>query len=274
MVARPVVRTRMIDDDVRMTTALITGATAGIGAEFARQLAGRGVDLVLVARDADRLSSLADELTARHRVACEVMSADLTDRAALATVEERLADRDRPVDLLVNNAGFGVNQLFVGGDLDEEQRMLDVLVTAVLRLTHAALPGMVARGTGGVINVSSVASFIAGGTYSAAKSWVTVFSESVDRQVAGTGVTVMALCPGFTHTEFHQRADMDVDHLPDWMWLDAPDLVRSALGDFARGRPVSVPGAQYKVLSTLARYLPRPLVRRASGVRGPDRVRR
>ncbi len=257
-----------------MTTALITGATAGIGAEFARQVAARGDDLVLVARNGERLQTFADELAARHRIQCEVMVADLTVRDELRVVEERLADAARPVDLLVNNAGFGVNQLFVGGDLDAEQAMIDVLVVAVMRLTHAALPGMIGRGTGGVINVSSVASFIAGGTYSAAKSWVTVFSESVDRQVADTGVTVMALCPGFTHTEFHQRGGMDVSHLPDWMWLDAPDLVRAALSDFRRGRPVSVPGVQYKALSTLARYLPRPLVRRASAVRGPDRAAR
>ena len=143
----------------------------------------------------------------------------------------------------MNNAGFGVNQQFVDGDVEEEQAMLDVLVVAVMRLTHAALPGMIGRGTGGVINVSSVASFIAGGTYSAAKSWCTVFCESVDRSVAGTGVTVMALCPGFTHTEFHERGGMDVSHLPDWMWLDAPDLVSDALADFRRGKPVSVPGA-------------------------------
>jgi short-subunit dehydrogenase len=257
-----------------MTTALVTGATAGIGAEFARQLAARGTDLVLVARDEARLAELADQLTQRHRVRCEVLPADLSDREQVAVVEERLRDRDRPVDLLVNNAGFGVNQLFADGDLDAEQRMLDVLVTAVMRLTHAALPGMLARGTGGVINVSSVAGFIAGGTYSAAKSWATVFSESVDRQVAGTGVHVMALCPGFTHTEFHQRGGMDVDHLPDWMWLDAPALVAAALRDFSRGRTVSVPGAQYKALSAIARYAPRPLVRRASGVRGPDRLSR
>ncbi len=256
-----------------MATALITGGTAGIGAEFARQLAARGDDLVLVARDGERLAGFATEIEARYRVAVEVLAADLSDRGQLALVGARLADDTRPVDLLVNNAGFGVNQLFLGGDLDAEQRMLDVLVTAVLRLSHAALPGMVARGTGGIINVSSVASFIAGGTYSAAKSWVTVFSESVDRQLAGTGVTVTALCPGFTHTEFHQRAEMDVDHLPDWMWLDAPDVVRAALSDFHRGKPVSVPGAQYKALSTLARYLPRPVVRRASAVRGPDRRR-
>ncbi|MCA0330289.1 MAG: SDR family oxidoreductase [Actinobacteria bacterium] len=254
-----------------MTTALITGGTAGLGAEFARQLAARGDDLVLVARDAARLQERADDLAQRYRVHVEVLPADLSDRAQLAVVEERLRDLGRPVDLLVNNAGFGTNQLFLDGDLDEEQRQLDVLVTAVLRLTHAALPGMVRRGTGGVINVSSVAGFIAGGTYSAAKSWVTVFSEAVDRQVQGTGVHVTALCPGFTHTEFHERAGMDVDHLPDWMWLDAPDVVAAALADFRRGKPVSVPGAQYKVLSTVARYAPRPLIRRASGVRGPDR---
>ncbi len=257
-----------------MATALVTGATAGIGAEFTAQLAARGDDLVLVARDRERLEACAEDLRTRHRIAVEVIVADLADREQVAIVEARLRDATRPVDLLVNNAGFGVNQLFVDGDLEAEQAMLDVLVTAVLRLTHAALPGMVARGTGGVTNVSSVASFIAGGTYSAAKSWCTVFSESVDRQLAGTGVTVMALCPGFTHTEFHQRGGMDVSHLPDWMWLDAPDLVRDALADFRRGKPVSVPGAQYKAIRVLTSVLPRPLVRRASGVRGPDRVRR
>jgi len=256
-----------------MTTALVTGATAGIGAEFARQLAARGDDLVLVARDRDRLQSYADELGARHRVRCEVLAADLSDRAQLRLVEERLADVARPVDLLVNNAGFGVNQHFVGGDVEAEQSMIDVLVVAVMRLTHAALPGMLGRGTGGVINVSSVASFIAGGSYSAAKSWCTVFSESVDRSLAGTGVTVMALCPGFTHTEFHERGGMDVSHLPDWMWLDAPDVVRDALVDFRRGKPVSVPGPQYKAIRVLTGMVPRPLVRRFSGVRGPDRLR-
>ena len=226
---------------------------------------------MLVARDEARLQEYAAELERGHRVKVEVLVADLTDRAQLARVEDRLRDSARPIDLLVNNAGFGVNQLFLEGDLDAEQSMLDVLVTAVMRLTHAALPGMVARGAGGVVNVSSVASFIAGGTYSAAKSWVTVFCESIDRQLADTGVTVMALCPGFTHTEFHQRGGMDVSHLPDWMWLDAPDVVATALTDLRRGRPISVPGAQYKAIRVLTSVLPRPLVRRVSGVRGPDR---
>jgi hypothetical protein len=170
-----------------------------------------------------------------------VIVADLTDREQVAIVEARLRDTTRPVDLLVNNAGFGVNQLFVDGDLEAEQAMLDVLVTAVLRLTHAALPGMVARGTGGVTNVSSVASFIAGGTYSAAKSWCTVFSESVDRQLAGTGVTVMAVCPGVTHTEFHQRGVWTSRTCPTG-WPDAPDLVSSALADFAVASPSGAGG--------------------------------
>ena len=257
-----------------MATGLVTGATSGIGAEFARQLAARGDDVVLVARDQDRLAAYAEELTTQHRVNVEVLVADLADRAQVALVEHRLRDDTRPIDLLVNNAGFTVNQPFLDGDLDDEQRMLDVLVTAVMRLTHAAIPGMVARGTGGVINVSSVAGFIAGGTYSAAKSYATVFSESIDRQLGGTGVRVMALCPGFTHTAFHQRADIDMSFLPDWMWLDSPQLVAEALADFRRGKAVSIPGAQYKTLMTIARYGPRPLVRRASGVRRPDRVRR
>jgi short-subunit dehydrogenase len=255
-----------------MATALVTGATSGIGAEFARQLASRGDDLILVARDTARLRSYADELTAAYRVDCEVLTADLVDRAQLQLVEARLADRARPVDLLVNNAGFSTNQLFLDGDLEAEQAMLDVLVTAVLRLTHAALPGMVARGTGAVVNVSSVAGYIPGGTYSAAKSWVTVFSESIDLDLRETGVRVMALCPGFTRTEFHSRADLDLSHLPDWMWLESPDLVRTALADLRRGRAVSVPGGQYRALSTLARHLPRPLVRRISAGRRPGRT--
>jgi len=256
-----------------MTTALITGGSAGLGAEFARQLAARGDDLVLVARDRSRLDSLAAELHERHHVEVEVLPADLADPAQRATVEARLADADRPIDLLVNNAGFGPRHRFLRGDVEDEQQLIDVLVTAVMRLTRAALPGMVARGGGGVVNVSSVASFIAGGTYSAAKSWVTVFSESLDQELAGTGVHVTALCPGFTHTEFHERAEMDTRHLPGWMWLDAPDVVRTALVDVHRGKAVSVPSAQYKAMSVLAQYLPRPLIRRAASMNGPGRRR-
>ena len=248
-----------------MSTALITGATSGIGLTFARTLARRGHDLVLVARDRERLELVASELRG-HRVEVEVISADLTERDQLAVVEQRL--RERPVEILVNNAGFGVPQRFSAGDLEVEQQMLDVLVTAVMRLTHAALPGMIARGSGAVLNVSSVAGWITGGTYSASKAWVTVFSESLSLELAGTGVHVTAVCPGFTHTEFHQRASMEMDALPEWMWLDPQEVVDRALADVRKGRPVSVAGRQYKALSLAAQYLPRPLVR-AIGARLP-----
>ncbi len=245
-----------------MTNVLITGATAGIGAEFARQVAARGDDVVLVARTQDRLDEFARELSDRYRISTEVIAADLANRDDLARVEQRLSDPMRPVDILFNNAGFGHTENFLGGDIEVEQQLLDVLVTAVLRLTHAALPGMVSRGRGGVINNSSVASFIAGGTYSAAKAWVRVFSESLHGPMAAKGVTVMALCPGYTHTEFHDRAGINKSAVQDWMWLDSPLVVSEALKDFGRGKAVSVPGAQYKALSAAAMYLPRPLVRR------------
>jgi short-subunit dehydrogenase len=252
-------------EGIHMSTALITGATSGIGLTFARTLARRGHDLVLVARDRERLELVASELRG-HRVEVEVISADLTERDQLAVVEQRL--RERPVEILVNNAGFGVPQRFSAGDLEVEQQMLDVLVTAVMRLTHAALPGMIARGSGAVLNVSSVAGWITGGTYSASKAWVTVFSESLSLELAGTGVHVTAVCPGFTHTEFHQRASMEMDALPEWMWLDPQEVVDRALADVRKGRPVSVAGRQYKALSLAAQYLPRPLVR-AIGARRP-----
>ena len=250
-----------------MSTALITGATSGIGLAFARTLASRGHDIILVARNQERLDLVAAELRG-HRVQVEVIAADLADRSQLAVVEDRL--RAQPVEILVNNAGFGVLQSFSTGDLDAEQQMLDVLVTAVMRLTHAALPGMIARGSGAVLNISSVAGWITGGTYSAAKAWVTVFSESLATELAGTGVHVTAVCPGFTHTEFHQRASMEIDGIPEWMWLDAQEVVDRALSDVRKGRPVSVAGSQYKALSLAAQYLPRPLVR-ALGNRRPGR---
>lgn len=258
-----------------MGTALITGATAGIGWEFARTLASRGHDIVLVARDRARLEHAAEELRAM-RVQVEVLVADLADREQLATVEARLSDRSRPVEILVNNAGFGVPVKFSQADVESEQRMLDVLVTAVMRLTHAALPGMVARGTGAILNVSSVASWITGGTYSAAKSWVTVFSESLSIELAGTGVHVTAVCPGYTHTEFHQRAGMQMDSVPEWMWLNTQQVVDTALKDVRKGKPVSVAGGQYKALALATQYLPRPLVRSLGSRRagGQARARR
>lgn len=248
-----------------MGTALVTGGSVGIGYAFARQLAQRGHRLVLVARDVDRLEQVAAELRAAHGVEVEVLAADLADRADVERVAARVAEADRPVDVLVNNAGFGLRRSFRGSDVADQERMLDVLCRAVLVLSHAAARAMTARGQGTVINVSSLAGFAAMGTYSAAKAWVTTFSEALAGELAGTGVTVTALCPGFVRTEFHQRAELNMSALPERLWLDADDLVEACLDDVARGRVISVPSARYKLTSFVARYAPRPLVRRVSG---------
>ena len=244
-------------------TALVTGPTAGIGAAFAAQLAQRGYDLVLVARQADRLTALAAEIEREYDVQTEVLVADLTDRDELARVEARLTDPNRPVDLLVNNAGFGLKKPFHVNDVEDEQQMLDVLVTAVMRLTHAALRSMVERGGGSIINVSSVAGFLQRGSYGAAKAYVIALSEWADLTYRPDGVHVMALCPGFTKTEFHERMDVSRGSAPAWLWLDANRLVADALKDLERGRRVSVPGAPYKAVAALARYVPQGLVARA-----------
>lgn len=249
-----------------MSTACITGATAGIGASFANLLAARGYDLVLVARDAARLQAHAEKLRATHDVMVEVLPADLATATGRGDVSQRLRDSQRPVDILINNAGFGLNQRFVSGDLDREEELLEVLVRAVLVLTHAALPGMVERDNGHVINVSSVAGWVPMGTYSAAKSWVTVFSESLRSELTGTGVTVTAVCPGFTRTEFHDRAHMKVSSMPGWMWLESDDVAAQALEDALAGHIVSVPSHRYQALAMASRYAPRSLVRRLAAV--------
>ena len=244
-----------------MTTALVTGATAGIGAEFARQLAARGHDLVLVARDSARLDSAAEQLRRTYGVTVEVLPADLASDEGCARVEWRCGEG---VDVLVNNAGLGTKGSFQEVDRDDEEHLLRLNVRAVMRLAHAALPGMVARGSGSIVNVSSVAGFAPGAraaTYSASKAWVTNFSESLHLQYAEQGVRVLALCPGFTRTEFHSRADMDTSGIPDRMWLQADDVVRTALQDLDAGRSLSVPGAQYKAIVAATRVIP-PSVQR------------
>ena len=257
-----------------MSTALVTGATAGIGLAFCRELAERGHDLVLVARDRVRLENVSDELSATYKVGAEILAADLSDRAQVQRVADRLADPTRPVDLLVNNAGFGMSHSFLGGELADEERMLDVLCRAVLVLSHAAALPMRARGHGAIVNVSSVAGFVPMGTYAAAKAWCTAFTEVLSSELAGSGVTATALCPGFTHTELHARADLDMSRLPDFLWLEADRLVRDCLDDVTAGKVVSVPGVQYKVLVGALQVLPRGLVRRASGTVASLRRRR
>lgn len=246
--------------------AVITGPTAGIGLAFAHQLASRGYDLVLVARDRRRLTELAGELGEQHGCEVEVLPADLADRDQLLAVEQRVAAAERPVELLVNNAGFGLKHPFLDNDIAEEQRMLDVLVTAVLRLSHAAIGPMVARGHGGIINVSSVAGYLPRGTYSASKAYVTQLSRWADATYRSQGVRTMALCPGFTKTEFHQRMEVGRGSAPSWMWLDADRLVSDALRDFDAGKSVSIPSLQYKVLTTVARFTPTALQARFQSV--------
>jgi short-subunit dehydrogenase len=248
-----------------MPTALVTGATAGIGAEFARQLAAQGTDLVLVARDAARLESSRAALIERFGIDVAVLAADLTTDPGCAAVAERIAEAARPIDVLVNNAGLGMYRRFGDGELADEERQLDLNVRAVLRLTYAAIRAMTARNSGQIINISSVAGFVPRGgnaTYSASKAWVTMFSEALSVQLAGSAVTVTAVCPGFTHTEFHERAHADMSHVPDRMWLDASVVVSKGLADAAKGKPLSVPSRQYKTLVTGARVLPRPLLRK------------
>ena len=242
------------------TTALITGATAGIGAEFARQLAEQGHNVVLVARDAGRLAATAAELENRYGAAAETIAADLTDDAGIAAVVARLTDPARPVEILVNNAGIGLLRSFADNDIAEEKKHLKLHVETAMELSHAALQGMLARRSGRIINVASVAAFLPRGTYSAAKAWLVSFSRGANLAYAKQGVAVTAVCPGFTHTEFHDRMGMDKTATPRWMWLEARQVVSEGLADNAKGKAVSIPSKRYKVLTSAARVLPSKLV--------------
>lgn len=253
--------------------ALITGPTSGLGAGYARRFARDGYDLVLVARDVDRLVDLAAELRAAHRIDVEVLPADLSDAADRDKVCARLA---AGVQVLVNNAGFGTSGELWSTEPAVLQRQLDVNVTAVMHLTRAALPSMRAAGKGSVINIASVAGLLSGrgSTYSASKAWVVSFSEGLANGLNGTGVGVHAVCPGFVRTEFHQRAGIDMASIPGPLWLSVDDVVDESLADVAKGTVVSIPGVQYKVLTTAGRLVPRRLVRELTKRigRGRDRT--
>src|ERR1700736_3910030 len=235
--------------------ALITGPTSGLGAGFARRYAIDGYDLVLVARDAERLECLAAELHDEAGAGVEVLVADLAADADRAKVADRLG---AGVRVLVNNAGFGTSGEFWTADLALLQSQLDVNVTAVMQLTHAALPPMLPG---------------RGSTYSASKAWVIAFSEGLANGLSGSGVGVHALCPGFVHTEFHVRAGIDMAKTPSFLWLEVDDVVRECMADVARDKVVIVPGLQYKALTTGGRVVPRNLVRAMTKVVGKGRGR-
>lgn len=240
--------------------ALVTGATAGIGESFTRLLASKGFNIALVARDEARLHERAAGLRENYGVQTFVLPADLATVEGCASVEQYINEFE--IEVLINNAGFGINKAFTASDLNAEQDMFDVLVRTPMRLMHVILPKMKARNSGTIINVSSVASFIAGGTYSASKSYLTVLSESLHTELLGTAVKISALCPGFTRTEFHQRGRMKMKGLPEFMWLNSDQLVATAWSDAQSGKAVSIPGWQYKLLVGLISSIPRRFVRK------------
>lgn len=252
--------------------ALITGPTSGLGEGFARRYAVDGYDLVLVARDETRLNALAAELRDEAGVAVEVIRADLSDAADRAAVADRLR---AGVEVLVNNAGFGTSGEFWSADYAVLQSQLDVNVTAVMQLTHAALPSMIDAGRGTVLNVASVAGLLPGrgSTYSASKAWVVSFTEGLANGLDGTGVGVHALCPGFVHTEFHERAGIDMAGTAGFLWLEVDDVVRETMASLAKKRVVIIPGLQYKALTTGGRLVPRNVVRALTKVVGKGRDR-
>jgi short-subunit dehydrogenase len=249
--------------------ALVTGASAGIGNAFARGLAARDHDLVLVARDTARLEALAKELEAAHGVTAEVLSADLSDAVQLAVVEARLRAAERPIEVLVNNAGFGTMGHFKDLPIDREEQEIALNVVALTRLTHAALPNMLERRSGGVLNVASIAAFQptpGNATYGATKAFVFSLSQGIHEELRGSGVNCMVLCPGFTRTEFQQRAGIDSTDVPGFLWQEADTVVDFALKSFERGKAVCVPGALNRVTAGFSATAPSGLTRRIAGV--------
>jgi len=248
--------------------ALVTGASTGLGAVFATALAGQQYDLIIVARNRERLEALAERLRQSSGIAVEVMVADLTQAVALRTVEARVAE-DQALELLVNNAGFGTTGPFATLDPDREEAEIRLNIVALMRLTRAALPGMIARDRGAIINVSSMAAFVPGpydATYGATKAFVNSFTEALHEELRGTRVRVQALCPGFTHTEFQQRAGIDVSTLPAYVWMTPEAVVEASLAALRRGQIVCVPGRLNRLLTLLIGAAPRRLVRRVTGL--------
>jgi len=265
-------RSRKLEKSARR--AWVTGASAGIGAAFARRLAQEHFDLALVARSRERLDALASDMSQAHGVTCDVVAADLTVPAQLQSVAE-LIEGDTALELLVNNAGFGTVGPFAELDPDHEEEEIRLNVVALTRLTRAALPGMIERGRGAIINVSSMAAFQPApqnATYAATKAFVNSFTEALHEELRGTGVQVQVLCPGFTRTEFQDRAGIDVSSLPGFMWMTAEAVVEASLAGLRSGDVVCVPGLGNRLFATAIGAMPRALVRRLAGAAGKQFV--
>ncbi len=249
-----------------MAIALVTGATSGIGYAFCRHLAAAGYELVIVARDADRLAERRTTLLGLGAPAIELIAADLTEPAQRTVVADRLRSTEDPIELLVNNAGSTLGVEFLQASEADLVRQVELNSISVMLLTHAVLPGMIARGHGGVINVASTAGLVPGrgSTYGAAKAFVVSLSEALAMSVKGTGVRVQALCPGFVRTEFHQRANIDMSTTPNWAYVDDDYLVATSMADLRANRVLSIPGALYKAIYLTTKLAPRALVRRAA----------
>lgn len=247
--------------------ALVTGASTGLGAVFATALARTQHDVILVARNRQRLEALARQLWQSYGVIAEVCVADLTQPEALQQIEEKIR-REPRIDMLVNNAGFGTTGPFATLDPEREEEQIRLNVIALVRLTRAALPGMIARGSGTIINLSSLSALLPGpydATYGATKAFVNSFTEAIHEELRGTGVRVQALCPGFTHTEFQQRAGFNTAAIPSLAWMTPEAVVEASLAALQRGKVVYVPGLKNRLLATLIKVLPRRLVSRCAG---------
>lgn len=250
--------------------AWVTGASAGIGAAFARQLARDGFDLVVVARSRERLDALAGELEDAHDIQCDVVRADLTAAPQLRRVADLLAG-DAGLVRLVNNAGFGTIGRFAELDPEREEAEIRLNVIALSRLTRAALPGMIARRAGAIVNVSSIAAFNPGpmsATYAASKAFVQSFTEALSEELRGTGVQMQALCPGFTRTEFQDRAGVDASAIPSFAWMTAGAVVEASLAALDDGEVVCIPGLGYRMLTAATGAVPRGISRRIAGMIG------
>ena len=239
-----------------MKKAIITGPTSGIGLAYAQQLAKEGYELLLIGRNQTKLTELQQQLAVKS----EIFVADLAVHDEIIKAANHLKELS-DVEILVNNAGFGSSLPFSENSLAEELEQIEVLIKAVMALTHAVLPKMIKANSGIVLNISSVAAWLPTGTYAAAKSWVTSFTEAIAAELKGSKVQVTAVAPGFTKTRFFDRSQMSDDDVPSWLWLTPEQVAKESLADARSGKLISVPGAQYKAMSTVSRTLPRPLIR-------------